>query len=77
MRQGGKNYSDMGHSLFFNSTCDVVENKRQGHATLPFLKFDMRHWGPPSRGPLLAGIEVVSRLSATEIESLWLDMSMY
>ena len=52
MRQGGKNYSDMGHSLFLNSTCDIEENKRQGHATLPFLKFNMRHWGPQSRAPI-------------------------
>ena len=51
MRQGGKNYSDMGHGLFLNLTCDIVENKRQRHATLPFLKFDMRHWGPPIKGP--------------------------
>ena len=51
MRQGGKKYSDMGHSLFLNSTCDIEENKRQGHATLPFLKFDIRHWGPPIKGP--------------------------
>ena len=51
MRQGGTNYSDMGHSHFLNSTRDTVENKRQGHATLLFLKFDMRHWGPPSRAP--------------------------
>ena len=23
-----------------------MENKRQGHVTLPFLKIDMQHWGP-------------------------------
>ena len=23
----------------------------QGHATLPFLKIDMRHWGAPIKGP--------------------------
>ena len=51
MRQGGKNYSDMGHSLFLNLTCDIVENKRQRHVTLPFLKFDMQHWGPPIKAP--------------------------
>ena len=33
-------------------TCDFGENKRQGHVTLPCLKFDMRHWGPPSRAPM-------------------------
>ena len=41
----------MGHSLLLNQTCDIGENKGQGHATLPFLKIDMRHWGPPSRAP--------------------------
>ena len=25
--------------------------KRQRHVTLPFLKIDMRHWGPPVKGP--------------------------
>ena len=53
MRQGGKHYSDMGHSLFLNSTCDILENKQQGHATLPFLKFNMRHRGPPIKGPCI------------------------
>ena len=33
-----------------NSTCDIGENKQQGHATLPFLKIDMRHWEPPIKG---------------------------
>ena len=28
-------------------------NKRQRHATLPFLKIDMRHWGPPVKGPII------------------------
>ena len=37
MQPRGKNNSDMGHSLFLNSTCNTGENKRQGHATLPFL----------------------------------------
>ena len=37
---GAKNYSHMGHSHFFNSTCHISENNRQGHATLPFLKID-------------------------------------
>ena len=39
--------------LFLNSTCDNVDNKQQGHATLPFLKIDMRHWGAPSRAPTM------------------------
>ena len=42
----------MGHILFLNSTCDIGENKRQGHATLSFLKIDMRHWGSPIKGPI-------------------------
>ena len=45
-----KNYSDMCHSLFLNSTCDMGINKRQRHATLAFLKIDRRHGDPPSRG---------------------------
>ena len=55
MRQGVENYSSMGHNLFLKSTyaCVIVENKQQGHATLSFLKFDMRHWGPPIKGPSL------------------------
>ena len=36
-------------------TCDmpisyIEENKRQRHVTLSFLKIDMRHGDPPSRG---------------------------
>ena len=42
--------SDMGHCLFLNSTCNNKENKRQRHAILPFLKIDMRRWGPPTKG---------------------------
>ena len=38
MQQEVKNYNDMGRRLFSNSTWDIVENKRQGHVTLPFLK---------------------------------------
>ena len=49
---GAKNCSDMGHSHFLNPTCDIGGNKRQGHATLPFLKIDMRHWGAPIKGPI-------------------------
>ena len=42
----------MRQAYFLNSTCDMAINKRQRHATLPFLKSDMRHWGPPRQGPL-------------------------
>ena len=52
MQQGGKYHSDMRHSLFLNSTCDIGENKRKGHATLPILKIDMRQWGPLIKGPM-------------------------
>ena len=44
-------YSDMGHSFYLKSTDDIPKNKRQGHATLPFLKIDMRHFGSPLKGP--------------------------
>ena len=52
MRQENKNDSDMGHAHFLNSTCDMEENKRQRHVTLPFLKIDMRHGEFPSRAPI-------------------------
>ena len=53
MRQENKTDSDMRHAHFLNSTCDMEENKRQRHVTLPFLKMDMRHRDPPplSRAP--------------------------
>ena len=38
-------------SHFLNSTYDIVENKRQSNTTLQFLKIDMRHLGPPIKGP--------------------------
>ena len=38
-------------SIGLNLTCDIGENERQGHLTWPFLKSDMRHWGPPIEGP--------------------------
>ena len=41
----------MGHIHFLNLTSDIEESKRQRHVTLPFLKIDMRHWGPPIKGP--------------------------
>ena len=84
MRQGGKNYSDMGHGLFLNSTCNIGENKQQGHATLLFFNFDTRHWGPHIKGPL-QGWQVRRRLaqggredmqdSSQENEvNLWVDL---
>ena len=39
----------MGLWHFLNSTGDMGNNKRQRHATLTFLKIDMRHQDPPSR----------------------------
>ena len=51
MQQGFQNYSDMRQDYFLNSTCDIGINKRQGHATLAFLKFDRRNGDPPSRAP--------------------------
>ena len=56
---GAKHYSDMLHSLFLNSTCDIGEKRRQGHATLPFLIIDMRHLGPPSRAPTGVWIDIL------------------
>ena len=41
MRYGGYKCSDMGHNHFLNLTCDIEENTRQRHATLPFLKNDI------------------------------------
>ena len=52
MRHGGKQDSDMRHGYFLHSTCDMVENKGQRHATLAFLKIDMRHQDPPSRASI-------------------------
>ena len=49
MRHGGKTYSDTTHRYCLNSTCDVVENKRQRHATLPFSKSTCDMGTPPVR----------------------------
>ena len=49
----GQKCSDMGHSIFLNSTCDIEDHKPQRHSKLPFLKIDMRHWGPHIKGPYL------------------------
>ena len=56
-RQGSKHDSDMRVIHFLKSTCDMEENKRQRHVTLPFLKIDMRHGDPPPRqGPQPGGV---------------------
>ena len=44
-------YSENAQSLFLDSTCDIEEYKRQRHATLAFIRIDMRHWGPPPPRP--------------------------
>ena len=36
--------------IFLNSTWDI-EDTSDRHATLPFFKIDIRHWGPPSKAP--------------------------
>ena len=48
----GLTSNNMGYSLFLNSTCDIGGNKRQGHATLPFLEIDLPHWSAPSSAPI-------------------------
>ena len=68
MRQGFQKYSDMRQAYFLNSTCDMAINKRQRHATLPFLKIDMRHWGPPIKGPY---IETATYSSKRDSDTLW------
>ena len=60
MSHGGYKCSDMGHIHFLNLTCDTVENKRQSHATLPFLETDMRHWDP-HQGPQVWVPGIVNR----------------
>ena len=50
-RHGFQKYSYRRQAYFLNSTCNMAINKRQGHATLPFLKIDIRHWGSPVKGP--------------------------
>ena len=42
-QQGHTSRSDMQHDYFLNLTCNMGINKRQRHATLAFLKFDMQH----------------------------------
>ena len=44
MQHGGKKDSDMRHGYFLILICDMVEDKQQRNATLPFLKIDIRHW---------------------------------
>ena len=37
-------FSDMGHRIFLNLTCDIGENKRPRNAALPFLlRIDLWH----------------------------------
>ena len=50
MRHDGKKDSDMRHGFFLNSTCDVVENKRQRHVTLPFSRNRHATSGAPIKG---------------------------
>ena len=64
---GAKNYSDMWESLFLNSTCDIRENKRQWHATLPFLLINLWYWGSPVKGPLRVRRPEESRKSGQRI----------
>ena len=51
MRHEGKKCS----AFFFYSTCGKKETKWQRHVTLPFLKVNMRRWGPPIKGPTPSG----------------------
>ena len=51
----------MGHTLFLNSACGIGKNKRQGHATLPFLKIDRLHWGSPIKGLGAGGRGLMTR----------------
>ena len=69
MRQGFQNYTDMRQGYFLNLTCDIGINKRQGHATLGFLKFDRRHGDPPSRAPI-----VVASLEIDQVDELHLRL---
>ena len=43
---GSNNNSDLGHLHYLNLTGDRGRIKRQRHATLAFLKIDMRHQDP-------------------------------
>ena len=54
----------MGHTLFLKLTCDIGKKKSDRamrHATLPFLKIDTRHWGPPIKGLGAGGRGLVTR----------------
>ena len=66
-------FSDMGHTLSLNSICDIEEYKQQKHATLPFLKIDMRHWEPPIKGPpcLTVFMLLIATLSMSCSVRLW------
>ena len=81
MPQGFQKYSDMRRGSFLNSTCDMAINKRQRHATLPFLKIDMGHWGPPVKGPTsdiylnFSNFHCISDGSTSDISQNTSDMS--
>ena len=51
MQQGERKDSDMQYGISLNVKCDMGKNKLQGHVASEFLKDDMRHWGPPIKGP--------------------------
>ena len=42
-RHGPKKIVTCDMETFLKSTCNMVKNKQQKHATLAFLKIDMRH----------------------------------
>ena len=54
-------YSDMGHRHFLDSTGDMGNNKGQRHATLAFLKIDMRprHYTDP--GPYRTAVSMMAK----------------
>ena len=56
---------------------DIGENKRQGHATLPFLKIDLRHWGPPHQGPRDGKGRLWARTVPTESRAQWGGIEPY
>ena len=50
MRQAGKNYTDMGHSRFLNSTCDIGEISDRDMRHCYFLKSTCNIGDPPIKG---------------------------
>ena len=63
MRHFDQKDSDIRHGYILHSTCDMVENKRQRHATLPSLKIDMRHRDPPPPPSRAPKVKPVARVS--------------